>query len=228
MRLVGADVGGHFTAVALGLDRRVARAAGRIGNPQLQATVQRAGDRLIDSVAQVAGVIELTGIRWGVNPYSERVSDALTRGSRLAPDDYPRLKAQGYRSLIDLTAEGTLDHTCGRAAGFNLLNIKTLDNGTPTVAEMNRFVEFVSRPENQPAYVHCEAGIGRTGIAVACYRIAAQGWSADDAVAEARAHGMRLPGQIKFVQKFAREYQRTPAAPTRRMPDRTSIGTVQR
>jgi protein tyrosine/serine phosphatase len=51
--------------------------------------------------------------------------------------------------------------------------------------------------------VHCEAGKGRTGTAVACYRIAVDGWTAERAIAEGRTFGLTLVNQINFIEKFA-------------------------
>lgn len=42
---------------------------------------------------------------------------------------------------------------------------------------MKKFLDFANDPAHQPTYVHCEAGKGRTGCAVACYRMAIQGWT---------------------------------------------------
>ena len=67
---------------------------------------------------------------------------------------------------------------------------------------MKQFLDFATNPKNEPCYVHCEAGVGRTGVAVACYRMAVQGWPPDQAIAEGRKYGLQLPGQIHFVEQF--------------------------
>ncbi len=47
-----------------------------------------------------------------------------------------------------------------------------------------RFLQVVTDPERQPVLVHCQHGADRTGVATAAYRIAVQGWSKDEAIAE--------------------------------------------
>lgn len=51
------------------------------------------------------------------------------------------------------------------------------------------FLAIVNDPANQPVLVHCRAGLHRTGVLCANYRLHAQGWSAHAAWAELRAHG---------------------------------------
>ena len=112
------------------------------------------------------------------------------------------LRAHGFRAIVDLTLEGTKDAALAPAAGLRTLNITTLDNDHPTLAQMKTFLDFVTAPQNAPAYVHCEAGEGRTGVAVACYRMAVQGWPLPQALREAKALGMAAPNQAAFLRTF--------------------------
>lgn len=155
------------------------------------------------------GVAELVGLRYPVSAYEFKVSDGLTRGSRINDTQgYNKLVAQGFKGIVDLTLEGTNDATLGKQAGLNTLNVKILDNSAPTTAQMKAFLDFATKPENSPCYVHCEAGKGRTGVATACYRMAVEGWPADKAIAEARKFGCALPDQIDFLQQFASDLSR--------------------
>ena len=53
-----------------------------------------------------------------------------------------------------------------------------------TDAQLKQFIETVADPSRQPILVHCELGKARTGVLVAAYRIAAQGWSYKSAMAD--------------------------------------------
>jgi protein tyrosine phosphatase (PTP) superfamily phosphohydrolase (DUF442 family) len=153
--------------------------------------------------AEAVGVAELVGLRYPVSTYESKVSDGLTRGSRIDNDaGYASLKQQGFKGIVDLTLEGTNDAKLGPKAGLNTLNVKILDNSAPTQQQVKQFLDFATNPANAPTYVHCEAGKGRTGVAVASYRMAVEGWPADKAIAEAKKFGLALPNQVEFLQKF--------------------------
>ncbi len=53
----------------------------------------------------------------------------------------------------------------------------------------SRFLEIVRDPARHPVLVHCEYGIGRTGIASAVFRMEFDGWDGGRALAEARLFG---------------------------------------
>jgi phosphatidylserine/phosphatidylglycerophosphate/cardiolipin synthase-like enzyme/protein tyrosine phosphatase (PTP) superfamily phosphohydrolase (DUF442 family) len=88
------------------------------------------------------------------------------------------------------------------AKGVHAIQIPIVDNTAPKTAQMLAFLDFVTNPANQPAYVHCEAGKGRTGVAVAVYRMAVQGLTAEQAISDAKRHGFSLEDQVTFLQDF--------------------------
>ncbi len=169
---------------------------------------EKVRDGFVNVAAESVGVAELAGLRYPVSQYEFKVSSTFTRGSRIDdPKGYDKLKAQGFKSIVDLTLEGTNDGKLAPKAGLNTLNVRILDNSAPSTKQMVQLLDFVSKPENQPAYVHCEAGKGRTGVATACYRMAIEGWTPDQALAEGKKYGLVLPNQTAFVRKFAAQLQ---------------------
>lgn len=151
--------------------------------------------------AEAIGYAELVGFRYPVKAYHFKVSDGLTRGSRLDAQGLKDLAAQGFKGVVNLCREYD-DTSTVKAAGLIPLHLLILDNTAPSEDQMKQFLDFANDVAHQQCYVHCEAGKGRTGVAVACYRMAIQGWSIDDALADGRKFGLQLENQIDFLQKF--------------------------
>jgi hypothetical protein len=201
----GADLGsvwGKIGSVANRIEDRV-ESAGKAAGRGILSGLEAAKDKVIDVAAESIGVIELTGIRYPVTAYESKLDDAVTRGSRKDAEGIADLGRRGFRGIVDLTLERTGDAGPAAAAGMHTLNIPTLDNSHPTEAQMKTFLDFATDPANQPLYIHCEAGKGRTGIASAVYRMAVDGFTYDQAMAEAASHGLSLPNQVAFLKQFS-------------------------
>jgi tyrosine-protein phosphatase SIW14 len=54
---------------------------------------------------------------------------------------------------------------------------------------VDQFLEVMDQPESYPVLIHCKAGLHRTGLMAAVYRMEYQGWSHADAHRELKAHG---------------------------------------
>lgn len=155
--------------------------------------------KMRDALALDVGLQELgSGLRYPVKPYAERVSDDLVRGSR--PDGREPGLAEFWRlaGAVSLCAEPCVDAWPARVA---TLRIPVVDNTAPRPEQVAQFLAFVRA--HGPVYVHCEAGKGRTGVFVACYRIAVQGWTRERAIQDAIQHGLQLDCQIDFLRRWA-------------------------
>ncbi len=149
-----------------------------------------------------AGVL---GFRYSVDEYQFQVSPGLARGTRIDAQGVADLKARGFKSIVNLTRENFDDEAAAKKLGMNFKRISILDNDAPTEKQMVDFLKFVTAKENQPTYIHCQAGKGRTGVATAVYRMAVQGWSPERALAEAKKFGMHYPAQEEFVLSFGKK-----------------------
>ncbi|MCI0459919.1 MAG: tyrosine-protein phosphatase [Gemmataceae bacterium] len=54
---------------------------------------------------------------------------------------------------------------------------------------IERFLAILDDPANYPILIHCKAGLHRTGVMAAVYRMEYQGWSAARALRELKDHG---------------------------------------
>jgi len=54
---------------------------------------------------------------------------------------------------------------------------------------IDRFLEIMDDPGTYPVLLHCKAGLHRTGVMTAVYRMEYQHWTPDQAIAEMKQHG---------------------------------------
>jgi protein tyrosine phosphatase (PTP) superfamily phosphohydrolase (DUF442 family) len=101
------------------------------------------------------------------------VDDEVWRGGAPGRATYRDLAANGVTTVVDLRAEDDLEIPEALLAdlGVRRVHIPMRDGQAPSEDEVRRFLEVVDASE-APVYVHCGAGVGRTGTMVAAYRVA--------------------------------------------------------
>ena len=68
-----------------------------------------------------------------------------------------------------------------------------------------RFLQIVTDESRLPAFVHCRRGADRTGMMVAIYRIAVQGWDKEQAIAEMTQGGFRFNSGWQNLVQYVRD-----------------------
>jgi hypothetical protein len=130
----------------------------------------------------------------------------LASSGTIDPKLFPALKEGGMHGCVNLCLEDYRgDRPNGEKYGVHTKHAPVLDLSKPWPngkEEMLGVVKFMNDPENQPCYVHCEAGKGRTSMAVACYEMAVMGKGVEAALEEARTHGCTQPDQLAFIKSF--------------------------
>jgi uncharacterized protein (TIGR01244 family) len=116
------------------------------------------------------------------------------------------LKADGFRSIINLRVASergaNVDENRARAEALGLTYVHIpVDMSNLDPSSIDRFLEAVQRPENQPVFLHCGSA-SRVGAMMIAKRVLLDGWDIDAAVEEARRIGMRGDA----LEKFARDY----------------------
>ena len=145
--------------------------------------------------------------RYPVTPYTYQVSAEVSRGQRPDAAKLALLSAGGFASTINLCAEmdggdAPAIVAAGLGGVLSTRHFPVTDMESPTVEQLTEILDLLSVPGAAPTYVHCEAGKGRTGVVIACYRMAVMGWDVADALVEAANFGCTPPAQLAFIREF--------------------------
>lgn len=124
------------------------------------------GATLVARQSQPAGV-RMEGINHFV-----AVDDEVLRGSAPGDRGYRALARRGVTTVVDLRAE-ELSHrqlSAPGRAGLRLVRLPVRDGQTPTPRQVERFLATVEQAGGR-VFVHCGAGVGRSGSMSAAYLV---------------------------------------------------------
>lgn len=85
--------------------------------------------------------------------------------------------------------------------------------GGPRPEVIDEFLALMDRETTYPALIHCKAGLHRTGVLCAVWRMEKQGWSRVAAFEELRAHGFgdkACTVANDYVRQYVLEYRPRP------------------
>ena len=101
-----------------------------------------------------------------------QVDDKLWRGAAPTKAGYESLALHGVTTIIDLRAEDDIvvDEAWLRTLGITRVHVPMRDGQSPTEAQVARFLDTVQSSDGR-AFVHCGAGVGRTGTMAAAYLV---------------------------------------------------------
>jgi len=139
--------------------------------PVAEGKVYRSGCMTADGLAQT---IEKLHIRTVFNLMEEYPDPILSQGffdtSAVHEAELcRRLGAQMINLNVDLIAANRV--------------------GKDRPAAIATFLELMDNPETYPVLIHCKAGLHRTGVIVAVYRMEYDGWTRHEAMGELKANG---------------------------------------
>lgn len=134
-----------------------------------------------------------------------RVTPVVYRGAQPLPQGYATLKSMGIKTVINLrTNHGEKEMV--EAAGMQSIEIPMSVLKDVEVGKVNRIIDIMKDPNNQPVYVHCRLGQDRTGVVIAAYRMRVEGWSFKEAEEEMQAFGFNdIWHELKeFIVRYAK------------------------
>ena len=130
------------------------------------------------------------------------------------PEDFAWLRQQGIEVLLSLT-EDPPRRDWVNDAGLMLVHVPVEDMEAPTQEQLDRCLSAITRAneQNMGVAVHCTAGLGRTGVVLACY-FTAKGLTAQNAIARVRRMrpgSVETDEQAEAVEQFAKRHLQSEA-----------------
>lgn len=128
-----------------------------------------------------------------------QVDDRLWRGAAPTAAGLEALAANGVTTVIDLRAEEDLyvDEALLSRLGLHRVHLPMRDGQSPTDAQVARFLDAVAASDGR-TFVHCGAGVGRTGTMSAAYLVGTGQASPSEAVRRNLSVGPPSLEQLAF------------------------------
>jgi arylsulfatase len=147
-----------------------------------------AGVREPGSVAGKAGAGVAQHPTWATKiekpglPNLHCVSANLYRGAQPTAEGMRTLQEMGIKTVINLRGfHSDRKEAAGTPLALEAISFKTWH---PENEDIVRFLRLVTDHPRGPIFVHCQHGADRTGLMIAIYRVAVDGWTKRDAIDE--------------------------------------------
>jgi len=133
------------------------------------------------------------------------VDDQVWRGRAPTLEGYAALAESGIDTIVDLRAERDIEvpRQLLDRLGLRRVHLPIRDGQTPTPQEVDRFLDLVAESDGR-VFVHCGAGVGRTGAMAAAYLVQVGESSAGSALQRNLAVGPPSLEQIVFAASLDR------------------------
>lgn len=164
--------------------------------------------RIVLAIALALTCVSVTATAQDATSYTElprfqQVNEKLYRSAQPREGGLKRLHELGITTIINLRGASKrtrAQEAEAHALGLNYFTVSLPNWGRPKDARIARILEIIAAPESGRVLIHCRSGVDRTGMIVALYRMQTEGWTTNDALAEAERNGMRR------IQFWMRDY----------------------
>ncbi|CAN5772070.1 hypothetical protein BH20ACI4_BH20ACI4_19660 [soil metagenome] len=141
-----------------------------------------------------------------------QMDERFYRGAQPLPTDFQALKDLGIKTVIDLRNDPTdYEKSAVEALGMTYVNIPMSGWKTPKDADLEKFMSLVNNAGTGKFFVHCKAGIHRTGVTGAVYRMENYGWDYDKSYNEMKNYNFSwwmVHGKLKtYVKDYAEKME---------------------
>ena len=158
------------------------------------------------------------GIRWKAKgiPNFGKVTPHLYRGGLPNNEGMKALQKLGVNVVVDMRGRNKDEEAEATKLGMQYVAIPS-HCPFPQDETFAKFLKVIQDNPGKKVFVHCRLGDDRTGMAVASYRMANEGWSADEALKEMKAFGFNTlhhvicPGLADYEESFPKRLKTSPA-----------------
>jgi len=145
------------------------------------------------------------------------VSPKLFRGGQPGADGLKELKKMSVGIVIDMRgSKSPHEEAVVTELGMQYVSIPW-HCPFPNDEKFARFLKIIEDNPDKKIFVHCRLGDDRTGMAIATYRMAEEGWPAEDALNEMKEFGYRgwhravCPNLGSYARHFPKYLEESPA-----------------
>lgn len=149
-------------------------------------------------------------------PNAGEVTPKLFRGAQPSSQGFEALARMGVNIVVDL--RGTREDERERVTKLGMEYVPIPWHCPfPRDDAFSRFLALIRQNPGKKVFVHCRLGDDRAGMTIAAYRMAEQGWTAQEAMKEMQAYGFSLshhflcPSLSSYEASFPRRFSSDPA-----------------
>jgi protein tyrosine/serine phosphatase len=154
-------------------------------------------------------------------PNGGKINDSLFRGAQPRAEGLKELKNLGVTTIVDLRGEDpdktSWERKEAEALGIRFVSIPVSGWSPPSNDQVAAFLALFRNNPKERIFVHCRFGDDRTGVFVATYRMAYDGWPSQQAMNEMYFFGFNgfwHPSMKSFIRDFPARLKTAPALAT--------------
>jgi protein tyrosine phosphatase (PTP) superfamily phosphohydrolase (DUF442 family) len=134
-------------------------------------------------------------------PNLHKVTENIYRSGQPSREGFRNLEALGIKTILNLR---DLHHDRLRGTALRGMRIK-MRAWNPDMGRIISALNILARKDDGPFLVHCQHGADRTGLLMAMYRMAVQGWEREKAIAEMIDGGYGFHSIWTEIPRFIRQ-----------------------
>jgi protein tyrosine phosphatase (PTP) superfamily phosphohydrolase (DUF442 family) len=150
-------------------------------------------------------------------PNFGEATTTLYRGGQPSKSGFRTLARMGINIVVDLRGSRDSERKIVRHLGMQYVPLPW-HCWFPKDKTFAQFLTLLRKNPGKKIFVHCRLGDDRTGMMIASYRMAEEGWSAEKAEKEMEKFGFSFahrrlicPGLSSYEEKFPQRFKTSPA-----------------